>query len=247
MKKKHSRKIAQQKAVMEVMEENLDKWQSFKAIEKNYDRFVRNLKKINDYEVNLMADLTPLKEKKKSSKGELLEKLFPVISVLDVFAAETGDKKLAKLSGVSFSELERMKHNALVTYSIKVVKVSGALLEMEAQEGRKRSGYVIADYGLTSRHLKGLQAALEACLSDESAYARVRRKRKKSKARMKRRIRENNKLLRDQMDRMMHLFRDIQPSFYNSYIRSRIPEEPEEEPAADEKSTPPGNRGTPSV
>lgn len=232
MTRKQQKQLFIQKAVMEVMEKNLSKWQSVKELKKKYDLFVRNIKKIDDYDTILRTDFAPLKEKRAISKKELMGKVFPVISVLGVFAYDKGDKKTGKLANVKFSELEKMKHNALVKYSTRVLKISGLLIEQNPEAGEKTTKHVIADYGLTSKHLEGLQTALDISIGDEAAYAEIRLRKKKSKAKLERRIRDNNTLLKKKLDRMMHLFSDSQKSFYSAYIKSRIPAE-KRPPASD--------------
>ena len=232
MTEKQQKQLFIQKAVMEVMEENLSKWQSVKELKKKYDLFVRNIKKIDDYDTILRTDFAPLKEKKAISKKELVGKVFPVTSVLGVFACDNGDKKMGKLANVKFSELEKMKHNALVKYSTRVLKISGPLIEQNPEAGEKTTKHVIADYGLTSKHLDDLKTAKDNSIRDEAAYAEIRLRKKKSKAKLERRIRDNNTLLKKKLDRMMHLFSDSQKSFYSAYIKSRIPAE-KRPPASD--------------
>ena len=84
---------------------------------------------------------------------------------------------------------------------------------------------MIADYGLTSKHLENLRSALEACTGDEELFTATRIEIKKGKVKLDLRIRENNQLLKKKIDRMIHLFRDSQKSFYNAYIKSRLPAE----------------------
>ncbi|MCK4746133.1 MAG: hypothetical protein KAT15_03820, partial [Bacteroidales bacterium] len=95
------------------------------------------------------------------------------------------------------------------------------------------------DYGLTPRHLESLQFALDNSIRDEADFNETKLKKKKSKAKFEQRIRENNLLLKKKLDRMMHLFRDSQKTFYGAYIKSRIAAEAEgmirnEGPAATE-------------
>lgn len=223
MTEKQKNQVAVQKAVVTVMEKNKAKWQSVTELNNIYEQFTSNLSRIDEYEDILQTDLRPLKESKLNSRKILVDQLFPVSSVLGVFACDRGDGKLGKLAGVKYSELEKMGHTSLVKYSGRILKTSASLMEQTREEGKKAPKHLIADYGLTSKHLEKLQGALDACSGDEARYKATRLEKKKNKLKMDRRIRENNQLLKKKIDRMIHLFRDNQKAFYNAYIKSRLP------------------------
>jgi hypothetical protein len=225
MTEKQEKKVAVQKAVMEVMETHNSRWQSVPEMKKNYDIFVRNLKKIDDHIEVLRTDPDPLKKDRLHSRQALIDQLFPVISVLGVYAFDRGDSKLGKFVRMKFSDLEKMKADALQKYGIKVLKTSRAL--MEGQE----AGQPLTDYGLTGKHLDRMKQALDRFIQDDASYVRSREEKKKSRKKLDRRIAENDQLLKKKLDRMMHLFRDTQKKFYNAYTGSRVaPEKEQPEP-----------------
>ncbi len=236
MTEKQKKQVAVQHAVMAVMSKNRSVWQGISELKNKADQLDGNLQKIGEYETILMKDPGPLKEKKLNSRKALAEKVFPVASVLGVFAYDSGDRKLGKLVTVKFSELEKLKPELLVKYCVKIRKIAAALLDQKKEvvkEGKKSPGMVISDYGLTAGHVEKLQAAIEGCISDEADYEAIRQSRKKSKVKQGRTIRNNNLLLKKRLDKMMHLFRDSQKTFYNAYIKARIPATaPEVKPVA---------------
>lgn len=257
MTEKQEKKVAVQKAVMEVMEKNISKWRAVSAMKKKYDLFVRNIKKIDDYMSAGNTDIAPLKENRLHAKKAMIEQVFPVISVLGVYAYDTGDRKLGKSVHMKFGELEKMNADELKKYSIRILKTARSLMD------QKRSGHVITDYGLTGKHLDQLQKSLDQFIRDDETFVHTRKEKKKSRKKLDRRIRENDQLLKKQLDKMMHLFRNTQKTFYSAYIRSRTvpPEKPEEQqepqdealskatgPVTNEKKEPAGKRegGTPA-
>jgi len=225
MNKKQQEQVAVQKSVMEVMEGNLAKWQSVSELKRKYDRFIRILKKIDDYNAALQIDLSPLKENKTKSKKELVGMVFPVTSVLGVYAFDMGDSKLGKLVNVKFSDIEKMKTSELEQYCFKILRISTKLLEFKQDSDKKPPKHLIADYGMNARHLQSLKFALDSFVRSEVALSEARLKKKKSKEKLKKSIGENNRILKKKMDLMMHLFRDSQKIFYAAYIKSRIPVE----------------------
>lgn len=217
---------------MEVMEKNLSKWQSITELKSKYDQFVRNIKKIEDYIKILQTEPAPLKQTKNDANKALVEHVFPVTSVLGVYACDRGDKKLCRMASIKFTELEKFKHGDLVKFSRKILKITGKLLDQQTEEGKKPPKHLLADYGLTAQHLDKVKVALDTCIKDEVVYREVRSTKKQSQVKLDQRIRDNNQIMKKKLDRIMHLFRDTQKTFYNAYIKARIPVESTEKPAA---------------
>lgn len=227
MTEKQKNQVAVQKAVMDVMEKNIAKWQSITEMKSKYDLFVRNIKRIDGYKTILQTDLASLKEKKTNTRKELIEQVFPVTSVLGVFAYDMKDKKLGKFVNMKYSKFEKMNSDALEKLCIKVLKISRVLLDQNVEAEKTAPKHVIGDYGLTVKHLDNLQITLDQYIREEADFSETRLSKKKSKSKLNRRIRENNVLLKKKIDRMMHLFRDSQKIFYKAYIKSRISAESE--------------------
>ena len=223
MNEKQQNQIIVQNTVMVVVEKYRSKWQTVGEFKNKVDSFVWNLKKIEDYNVVLQIDLAPIKERRNRSKRELIDEVFPITSVLGVYAHDMGDSKLKKVVNRKFSALEKLNYNMLASYCIKVLKSSGKLLDQSTDKSKKLPKHLIMDYGLTVKHLDSLQAAIDDYISANKEFSETRLSKRKSKIKLKRHIRENNMLLKKSIDRMMHMFRDTQRPFYNAYIKARIP------------------------
>jgi len=216
---------------MKVMEDHHASWQSVPEMKEAFDRFVRNLKKIGDHHGVIETGLESLKKSRAGSKNELIETVFPVTSVIGVFADDAADRKLGKLGEMKYSELEKLKAGPLKRYCTRILNRSRALLEPEpGEKAGKRAGKkkgkgkpprALADYGVTVKHLDRLQQALERFARDDEALGQARKARKKSQKKLDRLVKENNLLLKNKLDRLMHLFRDSGKPFYSAYIRSR--------------------------
>ncbi len=216
---------------MNVMEAHHASWQSIPEMKEAFDRFVRNLKKIGDHRGVIEAGPGTLKEARAGSKNELIEAVFPVTSVIGVFADDAADRRLGKLGGMKYSELEKLKAGPLKRHCTRILTRSRALLEPEPGEkagktagqkiGKEKPPRPLADYGVTVKHLDRLQQALERFARDDEALGQARKARKKSQKKLDRLVKENNLLLKNKLDRLMHLFRDSGKPFYSAYIRSR--------------------------
>ncbi len=223
MKEKQKKQVAVQNAVMAVVEKNRTKWQTVGEFKNKINSFVWNLQKIEDYKAVLQIDLAPLKERRSRSKLELIDQVFPITSVLGVYAHDMGDSKLEKVVNKKFSALEKLKYDLLASYCIKVLKTSEKLLDQSKDQVKKSPKHIITDYGLTVKHLDSLQAVLDDYIRANKEFSETRLSKRKSKIKLKRHIRENKILLKKSIDRMMHMFRDTQRPFYNAYIKARIP------------------------
>ena len=149
MTKKQKAEVAVQKAVKEVMDKNQAKWQAVAELKNRVEQFNSNLSRIDKYVAILQTDLAPLKKKKENSSKVLVEQVFPVTSVMRVFALDIGDKKLCKLAGVKFTDLEKMGNESLLKYCIRILKISETLLKQTREEGKKVPKQLIADYVLS--------------------------------------------------------------------------------------------------
>ncbi|HER09080.1 MAG TPA: hypothetical protein ENO20_09240 [Bacteroides sp.] len=228
MTEKQQKEVAAQKAVMEVMEKNIARWQSVSEMKKEFDLFVRHIKKMDDHLAVIRKDMAPLKKARLESRKALIDQVFPVISVLRVYAYDTGDRKLGRQVKMKFSDLEKLKGNALTKYCYRVLKRSRALTEQDAdaekakKKGKETPARSLTEYGLTAKHFDQLQQSLGRFIRDDEVLMHAREEKKKSRKDLDRRIRTNNRLLEKKLDHMMQLFRDTQKTFYNAYVRSRM-------------------------
>jgi len=233
MKEQLQNNLEIQKAVKEVMEKNISKWQKVPALNAQYDKFIFNLKKIEGYLVVLKQDLAPLKEKRELARKHLVDTVFTISGALGVYAADVRDRKLMNLLKGKLRDVRKLKPEELIRHGKKVAQHVESLLENDQKVGKKGSRHPIRDYGITEKlHLR-LQSALENFQAAINGYWEASLDRKKSKVKLVKKIRDNEILLKQKMDRMIHLFKDEQKAFYQAYIQSRL--HPAKAESADEK------------
>lgn len=220
MKEKMKKKLQEQRNVRSVMERHLSDWQSVSALVSLYDRFVLNLKKAEDYLALTQQDPEAVKTKIPDLKKQLVDRLHAVSSVLAVYASEEGDRKLRKLAERKRSELKKLKSTELVRQAEKVIGAGKKLNETDVKEMKKAPKFHISGYGLTEKHLELLQKALNDYQKTLLEYVQVKTKVKQSKSKLAKKIQENNLLLRRKMDRVILLFEEVNPAFYEAYTQS---------------------------
>jgi hypothetical protein len=220
---KQKKRIALHKGIEAIMDQNQRHWHNVIELRKTVEQFKHNIARSEEHATILRTDLVPFKLKMLNAKKVLVERVFLVASVLRVFASDTGDRKLRKLTGIKFSEFQKLKR----------------------EEGKNKPRHLVADYGLGYQHLENLKKAIDGCEASAADFTSTRNKMKKSRVKLERCIRENDQLLKKKIDRMMHLYRDNQEAYYYAYIRARIPvkEAPvKEAPVKNAKKIPPENK-----
>jgi hypothetical protein len=222
MKEQFNETLSVQRAVKDVMEKNISKWQGVPAFKSQYDKYVLNLKKIEDYLIVLGQDLIPLKEKRKLAKEQLIERVFPISSALSVYASDMGDRKLAKLLIGKLRDIKKLSSSDLLKYAKRILETTGTMMGKTHKKGKNGAIHPIGDYGLTESVLLKLQDAVDNFESVINEYIDTTLNRKKCRVKLAKRISENEVLLNKKMDRMIHLFRDNQKAFYTAYLKSRL-------------------------
>ncbi len=221
MTEDQQKQVALQKSVMNVMEAHLAEWRNVTALRKKYDMFVRNIKKIDDHDAGELTDINPLKLKATKLKTCLIKQILPVTGVLGLFALDSGSGKLQKLAQARFPELERMKAGKLSRYGYKVLKTCKLLLDSPDGTHHSKSGADLPGYGLSTTHLEQLHSILEQFTAHKEELTQAQRAKRYHKKKLDFRIRENKTLMKGDLDRMMHLFRDSHEEFYNQYMEAR--------------------------
>ena len=208
---------------MSVMERHVTVWQSVSALAALYDRFVINLKKIEDHLLVTQQDLDALKAKIPELKTQLLERLHAVSGALGVYASEEGDRKLLKLADSKRSDLRKLKSAALIKQAEKLYQAGKKLNEKDIRDLKKPPKFHISGYGLNEKHLQDLREALEKYRQALQEFTEAKASVRKSKAKLAQKIQENNQLLSRRIDRVVLLFKEINPDFFDSYARARKP------------------------
>ncbi|MEJ2596623.1 MAG: hypothetical protein P8100_16195 [bacterium] len=204
------------------------------------------MKKIENYCLVLDEDLAPLKEKRKAAKDQLIERVFPISSALSVYASDIGDRKLGNLLKGKLRDIKKLSSAELIKYSKKLHESTRKMMEIGEKVAKKEAIHPVSDYGLTEPVMAKLQTAVENFEGAINEYFDATLHRKKCQVKLVKRIRENELLLKKKMDKLIHLFRDNQKTFYNAYLKARLyvpPAEPEaEKPVKKEAQTSAGRK-----
>ena len=208
-KEKQSRSIRMFHQVRELMESNLEKWQSIPEIVKTYDSFVKHLKKLLDLKPDLEMDMKSLKEEWEEKRIILVSKTFPVGNILLVYG-EDHSKKTHPAFGIDRDQMNAMKNKELI-------KTAGLIY----QKAVKYHESGLESYGLTDSMLTELDEAFrqsQYAFKMRSDMLSIRKKTLRESGMHFKAIRD---LLDSRMDKLMSVFSGTHPSFYNAYVQIR--------------------------
>jgi hypothetical protein len=213
---KRSACILQFQELNKLMEDQLEKWNSIAEIRKTYDEFVKNLKKIKDLQPDLNKDLGPVKDDLKEKHKQLIEKIFPVVSVLGVYASDNKLKKSVRSIIISQDELNKMKKGKLLDFAGRMLKTTEKFFPDPEQEENE-----LSQYGLSAIMVDEFSTALT-----QYAYALQLNKDllhnlNRSKKTSNQLVKANRNLLKKRLDKLMTVFSVTHPSFYQDYADIR--------------------------
>ncbi len=123
------------------MEGSLDKWNTIEEIRRTYDDFIKNLKKLKDLQPELDKDISAVKKRTTDSRDHLLEKLFPVGNILEVYAE---DHRLGKKARSLLPGREKIKsagHRKLLDHARRLHRQTDKYMhrgEKQADPGESR-------------------------------------------------------------------------------------------------------------
>ncbi len=204
------------------METNLEKWNSIEEIRKTYDDFVSNLKKIKEIQPELERDLSPVKKELAKKKDLLLQRLFPVRNILEVYAEDHNIGKKGKSIATVRNKLETMAEGELLEYASRLHRLIDEYMhgeeKQEAGTNRITPGKDIQRYGLTQSMMDGLHSAIHQYQSAFELRTDVSRYRKRMKKKSGALIRANRRLLTKRLDKLMSVFSGTHPSFFKAYM-----------------------------
>jgi hypothetical protein len=215
MKTKHLNKIEAYQNFYRVMENNLMKWTNTGQFKDSYDRFVRNLKKLNELKVDAQQDLTGLKEKLYKSRIELITKFTPVLNLVELYAQDNNKKGMKKKIEKISRRLDGMPDDRLEDRVDEISSI--AERKMEIDPATKKGGARLESYGLDLQLIEQLKNENMVFSELKNSLADSREIVKNAHKEINRRINENDKLLKRRISKFMSIYKLNDPVFYKAY------------------------------
>ena len=205
-------RIAMFEEINSFMESNLEKWNSIEEIRRTYDEFINNLKKIKELQPELERDLSPVRKELQERRDLLLQKIFPVGNILEVYAEDYKPGKKARSLIISQKKIESIGNKELLDHAERLSKLINKYMHRteDAEQDIKR-------YGLTQSMLDGLHSTGQQFLSSIQLRQDVESYRNRTRKKRDVLITANLKLLKKRLNKLMTVFSGTHPSFYQEY------------------------------
>ncbi|MFC2116673.1 hypothetical protein ACFLTU_09360 [Bacteroidota bacterium] len=205
-----------------LMEDNIEKWSSIEYIRLCYDEFISNLKKLKDLQPELEKDISAVKMELAENRKILVQKIFPLANILEVYAEDQQLGKKASALILDQKRLEKTSHKNLFNYANRIYRQIDKYVhrtEIEDDSPVQVSpGQDIERYGLTPSMMDELNSAIHQFQSAMKLRKDVLSYREKTQKKSDDLIRCNRKLLKSRLNKLMTVFSGTHPSFYQEYV-----------------------------
>ncbi len=153
--------------------------------------------------------ITGVTKRKQAAENHLVELTLQVANATYVFAVNTGNDELKKLSTTTRSKLYRMEGNALLSNTGNI------------SENAKKYIIELKAYGINNTNITELNAAIVEFQQLISKPRDTTLERKGYTEKLSQLFTETNLTLYDKMDKLIELFKSSAPNFYDAYKDAR--------------------------
>jgi len=221
MKTKFIETINSYKKLFGVMEKNLEKWGHIDQFKTTYDQFVMNFKKLEDLKASLEKDSDSTSREIEKLRNEINDRLIPVSNLLDLYSVDNNKKGLKKKISDARGRIKKMSADELVKHVTEITDYAAKKIADQAEKTKKQAG--IESYGLSTNLIEELR---EKNLNFADLSARFKAEKKEAKKagdEIGKRIKENEKILKNRFRKFMSLFETTEPAFYKAYMDALNP------------------------
>ncbi len=217
--------------VRDVFEENLTKWADASEIKSSCEDFNSNTDKIIELENEFKKDISSFTVAKAAKREKLVNTAVPILNVLQVYAYDIKDDSLAKKINYSRNKLTKMKDLALVDkckFAWKITKqLYGKSLTMGNESAKKdkkalANSVNIKGYGVNGQMIDNLEVANKEFIDATLALKDAISYKNKCAKKITDKVKSNDKILRNRLDKLLTLFELTDQNFYKSYTDARV-------------------------
>lgn len=209
MEKKTENRLIMLKATLRLMEQNRPTWQETIPLVNAINQTGGLLDEIESIKETVSQNNSGLVIEKENRKEALIATDFELLSTLAAYASQVGDPILQQKADYPISHFQNMRNNELVTNS----RSLATLLTEKLPN--------LGSYGVTVEKIEALKDQIdqyEATLPDVRVTVSER---KAANEKIKELTKTALKITDEQTDRLMVMFKQSHPDFYNAYLNTR--------------------------
>src|SRR5215213_5089805 len=179
------------------------------AFQTAFNKFKTNIAAIQTVAQQKSASLTGIAADKTNAKQALCKLAANIAGFIYAYAAANADETLKQEMNLSFTTLMRTRDAALAPRCQNIHDKAAANLE------------ALADFGINAAQLKNLQTAIDDYSAKNMNPRAALSGRKTANTNLAALFRENDSVLKDQMDKLIEQFREAHPDFVQTYFSTR--------------------------
>ena len=195
--------------VQECLNDNSSVWSNIPRVvtyKTEFDKIIVDLREKSGISIESIS----VSGKKDKLKQQIAEKVSVILGILTAFAYEKDDTDLVKQVKLSKSAILKIKDTDVVPKA----KFFTSIAMQNLKE--------LTDFGLSEASLTELEAIVNEFDGLIGKPRSIRNKKFVSLGEVDQFINEGNNLLKNKLDKLMLMFRESNPAFYNGYQRSRV-------------------------
>jgi len=226
-------KLDSNKQVINVLSKNVTITDKISRFQTALKQLNANQQKLVDLYVLLKKDTNTTEKEKNDKRAELVKGIFPVITIMQIFAYDKKKKNLLKrLEYLTPEYLQNCSDIELITVSKKIWMIANKyggyslafIHKIKSSLNAEKSKAIIKlekEYGLIPDMIKNIEEAnirfIEALLLFEDEL----KEKEKTIRKIKKIDNQSDNLLKNKIDRFVLLFENESPEFYKSYQKAR--------------------------
>ena len=210
MRTTQNNRVRMFKTVTTVLDENHDVWSGMTPFAASLQRLKGKIVAIDTAAQKQNSATHGATLDRTSARAALEDVLFLCCEALGVIAHSAGDNQLLKLTDLKPSDLQRLTDEELSNTASSIVAET---------TGRKNE---LATLQVTQENLDELNEALQEFNASKSAPRAAIANRMAQTEALPQLITEANEILRNELDRMVNLFRRSHPDFVAAYRAARV-------------------------
>jgi hypothetical protein len=149
-------------------------------------------------------------DEKAVSRGKLEDLTLEIADPVAAFAAKSGDAELAAGVHVSRSSLDQAQDDNLIQIAERI------------RDAATPHADALKDYGVTNAEITALGDAITAFSGMKSAPRTAKANKSGATSSVASMVQSTRSLFRNQLDKLMTLFRKTNPEFYTGYFAARV-------------------------
>lgn len=219
--------------VIGILSRNAGVWKKVSKFQAAVDQLNSNQEKLVELQGLLNKDITAIEKAKNERRKELEDRTMTVVRIMQVFAHDKKKAKLQrKLFHLTYQFVENCLELELVEISKKIWlianKFGGYAITFVSKvkaaldpENVKATNKFEKEFGLNPDMIKNLEDAILNFIKATIPYNNEMAEKEKVAIKMKQINKKTKKLLTNKIDRLVLMFENENPGFYNEYYNLR--------------------------